>query len=174
MSYSSILSKALLIFLYCCCCSFSAIPAPQPPQKAPPTKTKRQLRQQKRQQKKLLRAQKRLSKRLEKPKKNHATFNILGFVFVLGGPVLFFASLYIILTTLGIYGTLVSTLIAGFGIISIALVITGIVFCILGLVGHKEAEKPQIGFGIAGLVIVGIPIVVAIVALFAAYVRSVI
>ena len=168
MSYYSILTKVFLISLYCCCCSFSAIPAtPSPPQKAP--STKRQLRQ----QKKHLRLQKRLSKRLEKPKKNHRTLNILGFVFVLAGPVLFFASLYIIISTLGIYGSLVSLLLVSFGIISIALVLVGTVFCILGLIGHKEAEHPQIGFGIAGLVIVSIPIVVAIVALFATYISSI-
>lgn len=152
MSYSSILTKVFLFFLYCCCCSFSAIPATHsPPQKVPPSKTKRQLRQQKHQQKKRLRIQKRLSKRLEQPQKNHATYNIAGFSVIAGAYVVWIAGTLAILSTIGM-GGLVTVL-----LIAILIALIGVVLCIVGLIGHKKAEKPRIGFSIAGLIMAGIP-----------------
>ncbi|MGH1337660.1 MAG: hypothetical protein ACRBFS_16185 [Aureispira sp.] len=155
MQYPSFLIKSILIVLYCCCCSFSAVPAKQaPPQKKLSVKEKRQIRQQKRQQRRLYRAHKQQQQRQHFPKKNHATFNILGFILVLGSMIFFLLSMMVALITFGIFG---SAIIIAFSIIlslSSIILITGIVFCIMGLSKAKETAHPKIGFGIAGLVII--------------------
>lgn len=159
MSYSFFLPKIFLILLYCCCCSFSAVPAvPSPAKEAPPVKTKRQ-------QKKRLRLQKRLSKRLEQPKKNHATFNILGFSIIVSSPILLVLGFFIAANNIGLAG------LSTFAALAAILALVGVVFCIIGLIGHKKAERPKIGFAIAGLIIVGIPTLIMLFAFILALFR---
>lgn len=168
MQCFSILSKTLLIFLACCCCSFSAVPtASSSTKEVSPIKTKRQLRQEKRQQKKYLRIQ----KHLEKAKKNHAVLNFLGFSLIAGAPLFLFLGGLTIVAIFGLFGATVNLLLGIVLGISIAIAVAGTILCILGLIGHKQAEKPKIGFAIAGLIMVGIPALIGLVALFVAFGR---
>jgi hypothetical protein len=156
-----LLRSLLVLFICGCCCSFSAVPAVPHAleQQAPPIKKKskrqlrqekRQLRLQKRQQRRLLRLQKR-QQRSKQPTKNHALSNILGFILSLAAPVI---------ASLGVVAILQTGLSVGLPILILGGItfIAGIVFCIIGLVGSQNAEKPKKGFGIAGLIIASIPV----------------
>jgi hypothetical protein len=150
-----LLKSLLIIFIGGCCCSFSAVPAVsyavelQVPIKK---KTKRQLRQEKRQQRHLLRLQKR-QHRAQQTNKNHAMFNIVGFISAVVAPILVITGTL----SLSLFGGIspVVLLLLGLGIAAFVL---GIVFCIIGLVGSQNAGTPRKGFGIAGLIISGIPV----------------
>lgn len=146
----------LLLVLCSFLCSFSAVPIQQTlPQKKNTVKTKRQLKQKKHQQKRLERQQFRASKRLQKPSKNHARFNIAGFVVIISGLGAFLLGALIISSILNLSGLgagILLVLLGGFCAITL---LVGAVFCIIGLVGSQEVDHSKRGFGLAGLAIVG-------------------
>ncbi|MGH1337659.1 MAG: hypothetical protein ACRBFS_16180 [Aureispira sp.] len=170
MQHPPFLIKSILIVLYCCCCcSFSAVPAKQaPPQKKLSVKEKRQIRQQ---QRRLYRTHKQQQRQQLAPPKNHAKLNIIGFILIMSSIGFLVLGAFFVLAVFGIFGSIVSIALGLVLGLAIAIMIAGAVLCILGLIGAKEADHPKRGFSIAGLIIVGIPIVILLIVLFVALLR---
>lgn len=163
----------LVVILYCSCCSFSAVPIDKvPPQKTAKASVKRQLRQQKYLQHQLVRQQTRASKRLQRPSKNHAFYNTVGFGLIIGSMIGFVVGVMALLAIFG-FSAAANPFLYILAIVCATVFVVGGVFCLFGVIGSGKAERPKKGFGIAGLIIVGIPVLIALVGGFIALARAI-
>lgn len=172
MSISSFSFRLLLLFVVSCCYSFSAVPASVPPIAHTPIikNKKRQVRQEKQQQRRLNRLHAR-QKRQQHPPKNHAQLNLIGFFTIIGAIGLFILGVLALLLVLGFSAAANLPLYILFAVCCTVFAVGG-VFSLLGVIGSKDVPNSKRGFGIAGLILVSIPLLIGLVVLFVALGRA--